>query len=59
MGGVDQGLEVGIGAEVRIDVGEIGDPIAVIAGGLLARRPCTGLFLKIGPTQIACAQPWI
>jgi hypothetical protein len=39
MGGVDEGLELGPRAEVRIHVGEVGDPVAVIAGGLLARRP--------------------
>ena len=38
MGGGDQRGEVGIGAEVRIDAGEVGHPIAVIARALAPRR---------------------
>ena len=43
---VDECLEVRIGAEMRIDVGEVGDPVAVIAGALLARRPLHRLVLE-------------
>ncbi len=35
VGGIDQGLEVGVGPKMRIDVGEIGDPVAVISGRFL------------------------
>ena len=37
MGGIDEGLEFGIGAKMRIDAGEISHPIAVIACAFLAR----------------------
>jgi len=37
MGGIDEGFEFGIGAEMRIDAGEIGHPIAVIASTFIAR----------------------
>jgi hypothetical protein len=33
MGLVDQLGEVGVGAEVRVDLGEVGDPVAVVSGG--------------------------
>ena len=50
----DQLLQLRVGAEVRIDLGEVGDPVTVVSG---ARRrlpvPCTGLFLKIGASQMA------
>ena len=29
----DEGLELGVRAEVRVDLGEVGDPVAVVAGG--------------------------
>ena len=32
---IDQRLEIGVGAEMRIDASEIGDPVAVIAGAFL------------------------
>ena len=32
MGLVDQGLHLGVGAQVRVDLGEVGDPVAVVAG---------------------------
>ena len=38
VGRVDQGLEVGLGPEVRIDIGEVGDPVAVMRRRLLSRR---------------------
>jgi hypothetical protein len=57
---VDQRLEVGVGAEVRVDPGEIGDPIAVIAGAFLARRALHRLVLEDRRSQTACrAEPWI
>ena len=31
--GLDQCGEVGVGAEVGVDLGEVGDPVAVVAGG--------------------------
>ena len=35
---VDERLELGVGAEVRVDPGEVGDPVAVVPGrGVLAR----------------------
>ena len=43
---IDQGLEVGIGAEMRINLGEIGHPIAVITGRFLARRTLHRLVLE-------------
>ncbi|OMG61402.1 hypothetical protein IL54_4829 [Sphingobium sp. ba1] len=36
MGGLHQCREIGVGAEMRIDMGEVGDPIAVIARTFLA-----------------------
>ena len=38
MNGLREGVHVRVGAEMRIDVRKIGDPVAVIAGGLVARR---------------------
>ena len=32
VGGVDERLELGVRAEVRVDLGEVGDPVAVVAG---------------------------
>ena len=46
MGGIDQRLEIGVGAEMRIDPREIGDPIAVIARGFVPRRALNGLVLE-------------
>ena len=46
-------LEVGVGAQVRVDLGEVGDPVAVVAGRLGAGVPWTGLFLNEGVIQIA------
>jgi hypothetical protein len=40
--------QVGVGAEVRVDLGEVGDPVAVVAGARVRRVPCTGLFLNDG-----------
>lgn len=55
MRSVDEGMQIGLAAEMRVDRGEVGDPIAVIAGALMALGTWTGLFLKIGPNQIAVA----
>ena len=43
---VDQRLEVGVGAEMRIDLGEIGDPIAVIAGAFVPLAALHRLVLE-------------
>ena len=37
VGLVDERLELIVGAQVRIDLGEVGDPVAVVAGGLVLR----------------------
>ena len=37
MGGIDKALELCLGPEMRINSGEIGDPIAVVSGALIAR----------------------
>ena len=44
--GVDQLLHVGVGAEVRVDLGEVGDPVAVVAGALLAGGALHRLVLE-------------
>ena len=44
--GVDQRLEVRVGPEVRVDLREVGDPVAVIAGAFVARRPLNCLVLE-------------
>jgi hypothetical protein len=31
MRAVDQGTQIGVAAEVRVDLGEVGDPVAVVA----------------------------
>ena len=36
--GLREGVHIRVGAEMRIDARKIGDPVAVIAGGLMARR---------------------
>jgi len=46
VGGVDERLHVGVRAEVGVDRGEVGDPVAVVAGALLAGRPLHGLVLE-------------
>ncbi len=33
VGVLDESREVGVGAQVRVDLGEVGDPVAVVAGG--------------------------
>ncbi len=53
VGLVDEGLEVLVGAEVRVDLGEVGDPVAVVVSGGVLPVPCTGWFLKIGASQMA------
>ena len=49
---VDQRAQVLVGAQVRVDLGEVGDPVAVVAGGGPSCG-CTALFLKLGVSQIA------
>ena len=44
----DQGLQFGVGAEVRVELGEVGDPIAVVAGGDVRRRALHGPVLEHG-----------
>ena len=46
MRGIDERRELGVGAEMRIDLREVGDPIAVIAGALMPRRALHGLVLE-------------
>ena len=43
MGVVDQCLELGVGAEVWIDLEEVGDPVAVVAGGVAVQVARVGL----------------
>ena len=43
---LDQLLHVGVGAEVGIDLGEVGDPVAVVAGALVALRALDGPVLE-------------
>ena len=43
---IDEGLEVGVGAEMRIDAREVGHPIAVIARAFLPRRALHRLVLE-------------
>ena len=43
---VDERLELGVGAEVRVDLREVGDPVAVVAGALGAGRALHGLVLE-------------
>src|SRR4030088_1028291 len=38
MGRRDQVLQLGVGTEVRIDMGEVSDPVAVVARALTAGR---------------------
>ena len=54
VGEVDEGLQLGVGAQVRVDLREVGDPVAVVAGATPGPgSPCTGLFLNDGVIQIA------
>ena len=46
---IDKGVHVRVGAEVRIDAGEVRDPVTVVAGGLLARASLHGLILIYRP----------
>src|SRR4029079_627384 len=46
---LDEGAHVGLGAEMRIDAGEVGDPVTVVAGGLLARPALHRLVLVDRP----------
>ncbi len=44
----DEVLEVLVGAEVRVDLGEVGDPVAVVAGRGVLPRALHGLVLEDG-----------
>ena len=46
VGRVDEGLHVGVGAEVGVDLREVGDPVAVVAGALLAGTALDRLVLE-------------
>ena len=52
VGGGDQVREVLVGAEVRVDLREVRDPVAVVARALVAPCPARRLFLKLGVSQI-------
>ena len=43
---IDEGLEFGIGAQMRVDRGEVGHPIAVVARALVTRRALHRLVLE-------------
>ena len=42
----DEGLELGVGAEVRVDLREVGDPVAVVAGARVRALALHGLVLE-------------
>ncbi len=46
VGLVDEGLEVLVGAEVRVDLGEVGDPVSVVAGRRVLAAALHGLVLE-------------
>ena len=46
--GVDEVLHVLVGPEVRVDLGEVGDPVPVVAGALLAGAALNRLVLEAG-----------
>nr|EIF89375.1 hypothetical protein [Streptomyces tsukubensis NRRL18488] len=46
MGLVDELREVGVGAEVRVDLGEVGDPVAVVARRGFLAAALDGLVLE-------------
>jgi len=48
MGGVDEGLELGIGSEMRIDRGEIGDPVTVVSSAFLPWAALHRFILEYG-----------
>ena len=54
MSGGDEGLEVCIGAEMRVNLGEVRDPIAVISRCLLTGRALHRLVLKDGCKPNRC-----
>jgi hypothetical protein len=59
MGFADKPGKVGIGAEMGIDAGEVGDPVAVIACAFMALS-ALNRAIENGPTQIAVApKAWI
>nr|WP_233354229.1 hypothetical protein [Phycicoccus elongatus] len=46
VGGVDEGLHFGVGAQVRVDLGEVGDPVAVVTRRFLAGLALDRLVLE-------------
>ena len=46
MRGIDKGLEFRLGSEMRVDRGEVGHPIAVVTGALVALRSLHRLVLE-------------
>src|SRR3546814_10485094 len=46
MRGIDQPLDLGVAAQMRIDLGEIVDPVAVITGATLPRCALHRLVLE-------------
>ncbi len=44
----DEGRQVLVGAEVRVDLGEVRDPVTVVAGGRFGAGPLHGLVLEDG-----------
>ncbi len=46
VGGVDERLHVGVGAQVRVDLGEVGDPVAVVTRRFLAGLALDRLVLE-------------
>ncbi|CAM5411630.1 hypothetical protein SHIRM173S_10585 [Streptomyces hirsutus] len=58
VGLVDEGLEVLVGAEVRVDLREVGDPVPVVAGGRVLAGALDGLVLEDGGHPDGCgAEP--
>lgn len=46
VGLVDQFRQVGVGAEVRVDLGEIGDPVTVVTGRCVLAGALNGAVLE-------------
>jgi len=55
---VDQGLEVVVAAQVRIDLREVGDPVAVVAGALVLRLHRLVLEARGQPDE-SVPSPWM
>ena len=48
VGGAHQRIQIGVGSEMRVDVQEVGDPVAMVAGALAAGRSLDGLIDEHG-----------